>query len=444
MSVGERGQPTFAEASRFFAWLGCVNFGGPAAQIPLLHQELVERRRWISGSRFFHALNYCMLLPGPEAMQLATYVGWLLHGVRGGVIAGTFFVLPGALLIWLLAIVYVNAGDLAWVQGAFRGLGPAVVAIVAVAGVRLVRKTLRHGLQWALAVGAFGAIAGLHLPFPVIVLGAAAVGLLAARTGRPLAVGRHGPEDGGAGPEIAAPLAARSLRVLVAHVALWAAPLAALALTPGCERFLQVGLFFSLAAVVTFGGAYAVLAFLAQVAVERYAWLSAHDMTVSLGLAESTPGPLILVVEFVGFLAGHGAPPPGWSALGAASFAAALTLWVTFVPCFLWILLGAPYIERLRGRAWLDSMLGAVSAAVVGVVAHLAVFLGLRVLFADVAKVAVGPLLLPWPRWSTLDGLALAVLCAGVLLLVRWRCNVLVLVLAAATLGAALRGLGLG
>ena len=435
-------RPTLLEAVRFWAWLGCVNFGGPAAQIPLLHQELVERRRWVSSPRFFHALNYCMLLPGPEAMQLATYVGWLLHGTWGGIVAGTLFVLPGAVLIWLLAVAYVSAADLLWVQGAFHGLGPAVVAIVLVAGQRLVKKTLRRRLQWCIAVGAFLAIEVLQWSFPGVVLAAAVVGLLAARGGHPLAVATHGEVVGDAGPPAAAPCAARSLRVLGAHLAMWAIPIGVLALMPGCERFVQVGLFFSLAAVVTFGGAYAVLAFLAQVAVERHGWLTAHDMTVSLGLAESTPGPLILVVEFVGFLAGHGAPPPGWSPLGAATFAAALTLWVTFVPCFLWILLGAPYIERLRGRRVLDSMLGAVTAAVVGVVAHLAVFLGLRVLFGAVESVQLGALALPWPRWSTLDGVGLAMVVVGVLGITRGKCGVLPLVLGAAGIGAGLRVLG--
>lgn len=311
-----------------------------------------------------------------------------------------------------------------------------------VAGRRLVVKTLRRRLSWSIAVGAFLGIEVLRWSFPVVVLAAAAVGLLATRLGHPLVAAVHGDVVADAAAPVAAPRGSRSLRVLGAHLALWAIPIGVLALLPGCERFVQVGLFFSLAAVVTFGGAYAVLAFLAQVAVERHGWLTAHDMTVSLGLAESTPGPLILVVEFVGFLAGHGAPPPGWSPMGAATFAAALTLWVTFVPCFLWILLGAPYLERLRGRRVLDSMLGAVTAAVVGVVAHLALFLGLRVLFGTVESLPVGPFEVPWPRWSTLDGVGLAMVAVGAVGITRGGWGVLPLVSGAAAVGAGLRVLG--
>jgi chromate transporter len=429
-------KPTFGEAAKFWFLLGWINFGGPAGQIALMHEELVEKRRWIDSSRFFHALNYCMLLPGPEATQLATYVGWLLHGWRGGVVAGVFFILPGAALILALSFAYCTWGEVSGIRGLFYGLGPAVIAVVAAAVIRIGRNNLGNPALALLAAAAFVAIFFFQAPFPAVVLGAALVGLAGFRV-RPdwfRPTGRAA--DDAVDPSRPTPSAARTLGVVLVHVVLWAAPIVALGLTRGWrDPFVTLSLFFSAAAMVTFGGAYAVLSYVAQAAVVTYGWLKPHDMTVGMGLAESTPGPLILVLQFVGYLAGWNHPPAGWSPLGSALLAAFLVLWTTFVPCFLWILAGAPYVERLRGRPAPAAALTAVTAAVVGVILNLALWLALRVLFREVQVRRLGPITLNLPSGSTLDLFALLLSVVGFVALLRFKVPLLAVVLASAAAG---------
>ncbi len=406
--------PTFAEALRVWARIGCLSFGGPAAQIALMHREVVEGRRWVGEARFLHALNFCMLLPGPEAMQLATYLGWLMHGVKGGVAAGLLFVLPGALVMLVLSLLYATLGGVPLVAALFHGLACAVLVLVVEALVRVARRALKGRAAWVLAGAAFLALFVAHIPFPFVVLGAAVLGWLLPRH---FAASRHGGAGSGADSALDALLAAQPGRIaamagsarragLVALV-LWLWPVALLAGTGGVLA--DVAWFFSKMAVVTFGGAYAVLAYVAQEAVGHYRWLSAPEMLAGLGLAETTPGPLILVLQFVGFMA-------GWreSGLGGALAASALVLWVTFLPCFAWIFLGAPHVERLHDHPKLSGALAAVTAAVVGVIANLALWFALRVLFGSVGRIL--------PDWVTLrwDALALAVLAALLLFGLRW------------------------
>ena len=343
-----------------WAKIGLLSFGGPAGQIALMHRELVERRRWIDEARFLHALNFCMLLPGPEAMQLATYVGWLRAGWRGGVVAGGLFVLPGVVAIMALSWVYVLAGDVGWIAGAFFGLKAAVIALVAEALVRIGRRALKGWAAWAVAGAAFLALFLFAVPFPLVVLAAAAIGYLRARGAAPA-------------PVAAAP---STLRVALVWAALWLGPVAGLVLLLGRDHVLaQVAVYFSQMAVLTFGGAYAVLAWVAQAAVQNFHWLSAPQMLDGLAMAETTPGPLIMVTQFVGFMAGYGA-----GGLGLATAAALVTTWVTFAPCFLWIFALAPHAERLRGNPALAGALSAVTAAVVGVIANLALWFALHAL----------------------------------------------------------------
>jgi chromate transporter len=422
--------PTFAEAFRFWLKLGFISFGGPTGQIAIMHEELVERRRWISEARFLHALNYCMLLPGPEATQLATYIGWLLHRTWGGIVAGALFVLPSALILWLLSFVYVTWGQIPWIAAIFYGLKPAVLAIVAAAVIRIGSKALKNVVMWSIAALAFIAIHWLHIPFPAIVFGAAAVGLVGERLWREkfLVGAAHGNEpaptsvldDASESPLHTRPSLARAIKVVLVSVVLWFAPLAlvALWLGPGHTLFRE-GVFFSKAAMVTFGGAYAVLPYVSQQAVEHYGWLSAPQMLDGLGLAETTPGPLIMVLQFVGFLGAWNHPGP-LSSLCAATLGAFITTWTTFVPCFLWIFLGAPHIEQLRGNVKLTAALSAVTAAVVGVILNLAVWFGQHVLF-------------PEPR--NIDWFALVLAVIVFVGLWRWKWNVVPVVLGAGALG---------
>ncbi len=473
-----REHPSFARAVRFWLKLGFISFGGPTGQIAIMHRELVERLRWISENRFLHALNYCMILPGPEAQQLATYIGWLLHRTWGGILAGSLFVLPSVVILWLLSFVYVTYGDVAWVAAVFSGLKPAVVAIVAAAVIRIGRRALKNAAMWTLAAAAFVAIYFLHAPFPLIIVAAGLVGLTGARLapkwfavlkphGSP---GGHGGGAGGKGsgahaggaaasvqaggaaasdpaggdhaadgaerkqtaaddsvigddhesPSHVRPTLARAVRVIVVCVVLWWTPVLLVGLVLGREHALfHEGVFFSKAAMVTFGGAYAVLPYVAQQAVERYAWLSPPQMLDGLGLAETTPGPLIMVVQFVGFLGGYHHPgdlPP----LVAATLGALLTTWVTFVPCFLWILLGAPYIETMRTNRRLTAALSAVTAAVVGVVLNLAVWFGLHVLR---------------PEGAGWDAFGVVIAVAAFVVMVRWKVEVVPVIAGAAALG---------
>jgi chromate transporter len=431
-------KPSFGTAFRYWLRLGFVNFGGPAGQIALMHDDLVERRRWISHERFMHALNYCMLLPGPEAQQLAVYVGWLLHGTFGGIVAGTLFILPGAVLILGLSILYSLYGEVGWVAGIFYGLGPAVAAVVAAAVLRVGKKSLSHPFLTGLAGAAFVSIFFLSVPFPAIVAAAILIGLAGARW-RPAwfksAAREHEGGRAAESPQVR-PSLGRSARVFAAHLLLWGTPVLALGWTRGwSDNFAVLSIFFSIAAMVTFGGAYAVLAYVAQAAVFKYGWLTDREMTVGLGLAESTPGPLILTVQFVGYMAGFNHPPDGWSPVAAGVLGTALTLWVTFVPCFLWIFLGAPYIERLRGRPALDAALTAVTAAIVGVILNLAVWLALRVLFADVSVRRLGPLTLNVPAPATVDWAAVVLAAAGFVGILRFKWNMVAVVLGWAAVG---------
>jgi chromate transporter len=440
--------PTFGEASRFWIWLGFVNFGGPAGQIALMHQELVDRRRWIDEGRFLHALSYCMLLPGPEATQLATYVGWLLHRVRGGLVAGIAFVLPSFVLLLALSWLFVTHGDLRWVAGAFSGLAAAVVAIVAHAMIRLGRTTLANGLMAAVAASSFLAIFVFDVPFPVVIAAAATVGLVGGRI-RPslfeVGAGKELEERAAVSVigrlDIPTPSWRRSLVVLVVGLAVWWVPIAAVVLwRQETGTLADMGLFFSKAALVTFGGAYAVLAYVDQAAVGVFGWLRPGQMTVGLGLAESTPGPLIMVVEFVGFVGAY-QHPGGLPPLVAGVLGATVVVWATFAPCFLWVFLGAPSIERIRGNVRLASALQTVMAAVVGVIANLAVTFGVVTLFRAVRTVGVLGGELPVPVWSEVDPFAVAV--AGVVFVALWRLHwpVIPMIAASAAAGLLVKGL---
>ena len=385
---------SFSEATRTWLRVGLLSFGGPAGQIAVMHRILVDEKRWIGEERFLHALSYSMLLPGPEAQQLATYVGWLLHGIRGGLVAGILFVLPGFLAIMGLSIAYVMWQQHPLIEGLFLGLKAAVIVLVIEALWRIGKRALTSRAALWMAALAFIAIAILRLPFPLVVLGAGLWGYLRARFGwGSFAAPRAKPASGAATPppiidarppsQSRAP-GVRSLKLLALWLPLWFAPVLACAWLLGTHNtHTQLGVFFSKMAVVTFGGAYAVLTYVAQQAVERFAWVTPAQMLDGLGLAESTPGPLILVVQFVGFLAAYQAAGTEQPLL-AGVLGAVLTVWVTFVPCFLWIFLGAPYIEALRSNVALSSALAAITAAVVGVIANLALWFASHVLFARV------------------------------------------------------------
>jgi chromate transporter len=392
--------PPMGELLRVFGRIGLLSFGGPAAQIALMHRELVERRPWLSEERFLSALSFCMLLPGPEAMQLATYCGWRLRGTAGGLAAGLLFVVPGALVIFALAALYVSYGQLPVVQALFLGVKATVVVVVVEALLRVARRALKAPDRWAIAGLAFLAIYALGLPFPLIVAAAGLYGFLAAKGGA------------GAAP-VGAVSPAGTARTVALWLSIWLLPLGALWLA-GAGRLLEIGLFFAGLAVVTFGGAYAVLAWMAQAAVETQGWLTAEQMIDALGLAETTPGPLILVTQFVGFLA---ALPGGWT---AAFLGGLVTLHATFAPCFLWIFAGAPYLDWIASRPRLTGALDAITAAVVGVILNLSLWFALHVLFAEVGEWRLGPLQPAVPDPSTLDPRALALTAlAGALLL--WR-----------------------
>jgi chromate transporter len=440
--------PTFREASRFWIWLGFVNFGGPAGQIALMHQELVDRRRWIDEGRFLHALSFCMLLPGPEATQLATYVGWLLHRVRGGLVAGVAFVLPSFFLLLGLSWLFVTHGDLRWVAGAFAGLAAAVVAIVAHAMVRLGRTTLVNALMAAVAAASFVAIFLLDVPFPFVIGAAVLLGFIGGRV-RPALF------EGGAGKELEERAAAsvvggldtprptwrRSAVVLVVGLAAWWLPIVAMASWRGDAGTLtDMGWFFSKAALVTFGGAYAVLAYVDQAAVGVFGWLRPGQMAVGLGLAESTPGPLIMVVEFVGVVGAY-QDPGGLPPLVAGVLGATVAGGATFAPCFRGVFLGAPAFERIRGDVRLASALQTVTAAVVGVFASLAVTFAVVTLFRSVRTVALLGGELPVPVWSEADLFAVAV--AGIAFVGLWRLRwrVVPVIVASAAAGLVIKGL---
>ncbi|MEE9389312.1 MAG: chromate efflux transporter [Paracoccaceae bacterium] len=385
--------PTQAEATRVFARIGLLSFGGPAAQIALMHRELVEQRPWLTEAQFLNALSFCMLLPGPEAMQLATYTGWRLHGVRGGLIAGLLFVVPGALVVMALSASYALFGQVPLIEAMFLGVKAAIVIIVIEALLRVAKKALNGPAHWLIAALSFVGIFFLDLPFPLIIALAGFYGFVSSR----------GTTDTAPHPTVATPI-----RTITIWLALWWAPVLVLWAT-GATFLTQIALFFSKLAIVTFGGAYAVLAYMAQAAVSDKGWLSTPQMMDGLGLAETTPGPLILVTEFVGFMAGystHGI----W--LGFA--AALVAIWVTFAPCFLWIFTGAPYIDWVASKPRLKGALSAITAAVVGVILNLSLWFAMHVFFSNVGQTKVGPITLLTPEISSLDWHVIVLtLCAG-------------------------------
>jgi len=421
-----RPDPSIAELLAVFGRIGLISFGGPAGQIALMHKVLVEEKRWLDEERYLHALSFCMLLPGPEAMQLATYAGWTLKGWRGGVIAGLLFILPGAVVITLLSALYLKLGDVPLVAGLLFGLKAAVLALVIEALIRVSKRALKGGVAWSIAFAAFLAIALAKLPFPLVI---AAAALSGAALMRPAAVADRALAEAGGGFRAA-------LSALAIWGGLWAAPLLLLLSAGVPQVFVDEALFFSRMAVVTFGGAYAVLAYVAQQAVEAYRWLTPGEMLTGLGLAETTPGPLILVLVFVGFLGG--ARLSGWSDLAGGLAGAAVTLWFTFVPSFLFVLVGAPFVERLRRLGWLTAALAGVTAAVVGVIANLALWFGLHALFATVDAVTFGPLSLAVPDPASFDRRAGLIAAFSALALIGLRWNLFVVLALAAGAGAAL------
>ena len=438
-------------AVRAWALISLQTFGGPAGQIAVMQRTLVDERRWIGQQRFLHAMNYCMLLPGPEAQQLATYVGWLLGGVRGGLIAGGLFVLPGVVALLALSGVYVAYGETTAVTAVFAGLGPAVVAIVVQAVVRVSRRALTRPALVAIAVGAFLALALFAVPFPAVVGAAGLTGWLLGRR-RPAAPPQEAADDGP--PPLISdavlhtdrPSTRRTLRVLLVGLVLWSAPVAAVAVLTGRDGVLtQQGLFFAGTAVVTFGGAYAVLAYVAQQAVQVYGWLAPGEMVRGLALAETTPGPLIMVVQFVAFLGAY-RDPGGLDPWVAAVLGSFLVVWVTFVPSFLFVLLGAPYMERLRGNRSLSAALTGITAAVVGVIAHLGLFFAVHTLFSGTVAVDWSVLALELPDPGSPRWVAVAIAGVAAVLLCRQRWSVLRTLGVCAVLGlvAGLSGLPVG
>src|SRR5260221_437080 len=394
-----------------------------------MHAELVEKKKWISEARFLHALNYCMLLPGPEAQQLAIYVGWLLHKTWGGIVAGALFVIPSIFILWGLSYIYVTLGNLPWVAAIFYGLKPAVLAIVAAAVIRIGSRALKNEVMWTLAAAAFVAIFFFHVPFPLIIISAALIGFLGGKRKRDkfLVIRGHGKgkndsvlDDTSAVPEHAKPSWKRALRVCITWISLWWAPVLLLGFWLGPSHTLfREGVFFSTAAIVTFGGAYAVLPYVAQQAVQHYGWLSPGQMLDGLGLAETTPGPLIMVTQFVGFLGAWSNPgqlPP----IVAATLGALVTTWTTFLPCFFWIFLGGPHIEHLPGNEGLTNALFAVIAAVDGVLLNFPVWVWLHFNF---------------PAPKTLDSLALVVGAAAFIGMTRWKWDIIPVVLGAGLVG---------
>ena len=445
--------PSLREAFAVWAKVALLSFGGPAGQIAVMHRILVEEKRWLGEARFLHALNFCMLLPGPEAQQLATYTGWLMHGIRGGFIAGLLFVLPGALAIMALSIVYALYGNAGAVAALFFGLKAAVLAIVVQAVVRIGSRALRNRAMVALAAASFVAIFFFDAPFPLIVLIAAIIGFIGARAGSELfAGGGHGgaaeAETGAAtilGEHAPARGPAHRRRLFLTAallLVLWLGPVAVLwAALGGGHVFAEIAFFFSKMAVVTFGGAYAVLAWVAQAGVETYGWLQPGEMLDGLGMAETTPGPLIMVTQFVGFMAAF-REPGLLAALPAGALGGALTTWVTFAPCFLWIFLGAPFVERLRENKALAAALAAITAAVVGVILNLALWFALHTIFGTVARFEAWGLSVAVPQPESLNPWALGLSAAALIAAFGFRIGAVPLLSGAAVAGLALGAVG--
>jgi chromate transporter len=421
--------PTFAEATKVWARIGCLSFGGPAGQIALMHREIVEERKWLSEQQYLSALNFCMLLPGPEAMQLATYAGWRLHGVRGGLAAGLLFVLPGAIVVLALSMLYGAFGNLPWIEAIFFGVKAAVLAIVIEALLRVARRALKGNVDWLIAGAAFLALYCFDVPFPLIIIAAGLIGFFRNNTAN-------------IPPSTTRPGFTALFSTIGTWAAIWLVPLALIALLLGPQHVLtKIGVFFSQLAVVTFGGAYAVLSYMAQAAVEQHHWLTAPEMIDGLALAETTPGPLILVTQFVGYLAASREMGNFWGGIAGAI----ITLWMTFAPCFLWIFAGAPYIEHIAKMPRLSGALAAITAAVVGVILNLSVWFGLHVLFNKVNRME--GTFKPWlPEWQTLDWAALAISVIAALALLRLHLGIPKTLALCAALGViwklAFQGLG--
>jgi chromate transporter len=447
---------SFREAVGVWALVAALSFGGPAGQIAVMHRILVEEKRWIGEQRFLHALNYCMLLPGPEAQQLAIYVGWLMHKTKGGLVAGTLFVLPGFISMMVLSWLYAAFGHLPLIDALFFGLKAAVLAIVLEAVRRIGRRALKNGGMVAVAAASFLAIFFIGVPFPIIILSAALIGYLGERTGVRAFSGGGGGHGSGGGRQVAdsdtllgeeIPAHAKpnwrwSLRISSVFLFLWLAPLFALLVTLGPDNvFTKIGAFFSTMAVVTFGGAYAVLAYVAQQAVQHYHWLAPGEMLDGLGMAETTPGPLIIVTQFVGFL-GAFRQATGLSPIVAGTLGGILTTWVTFVPCFVWIFLGAPFIEKMGGNKVLAAALGTITAAVVGVVLNLAVWFALHTLFGHVIDTRYGPFTLEVPSWATLRLPALILTAAALVAVFRFKMGPTLVIPVCAAAGLIWRALG--
>src|SRR5438477_10774757 len=436
-------------------WLrvAALSFGGPAGQIAVMHRIIVDEKKWVGESRFLHALSYCMLLPGPEAQQLATYIGWLMHRWPGAIAAGGLFVVPGIVSIMVLSWIYAAFGQVPIVAALFFGLKAAVLAIVLFAVYRVGSRALKSGAMIAVAALAFVAIFFSHVPFPLFVLAAGVIGFVGARAGSAAFVvgGGHGPSGAAAAgesrlgedlPEHARPTIGRALRVSAIWLVLWLGPVIAILATLGLgHTFSDIGLFFSKMAVVTFGGAYAVLAYMAQQAVEHYGWLRPGEMLDGLGMAETTPGPLIMVLQFVGFMAAFRDPgtlPP----MLAGTLGGVLATWVTFTPCFLWIFLGAPFIEVLRGNKALSAALSAITAAVVGVVLNLAIWFAIHTVFRETVPIRAFPLTFDAPNVLSVDPWPLALSIAAAIAIFRFKVGMIPTLAACCVAGMILYLLG--
>ncbi|WP_165982729.1 chromate efflux transporter [Dankookia rubra] len=453
-AAGDHGV-SFREA--FWVWLrvAALSFGGPAGQIAVMHRIIVDEKRWIGEARFLHALSYCTLLPGPEAQQLAVYIGWLMHRTLGGVVAGTLFVIPGVIAIMTLSYIYAGWGQVGVIAALFFGLKAAVLAIVLQAVFRVGSRALKNRVMVGIAAAAFVAIFFFDIPFPVIVVLAGLIGYFGGRSGSPLFQGGGGHGSGNNKglaeadsllgevlPDHAAPTVGKALRAALVWLLLWLVPVAVLLATLGtASTFGQIAIFFSEMAVVTFGGAYAVLAYVAQQAVEHYGWLRPGEMLDGLGMAETTPGPLIMVTQFVGFMAAY-RDPGGLHPMLAGTLGGLLTTWVTFTPCFLWIFLGAPFIEVLRGNKALSGALTAITAAVVGVILNLAVWFALHTWFHEAHRIRAAGLSFDAPVLSSLDPWALALSAAAMLAIFRFKVGMIPTLLACSAVGIVLHLLG--
>jgi len=424
--------PSFADTTRTWARIALLSFGGPAAQIALMHRVLVDEKGWIDEQRFLHALNFCTLLPGPEAQQLATYIGWLLHGVRGGLVAGLLFILPGVVAILALSWLYVLTGNVGAVAGMLFGLKAAVLAIVLHALQRIAGRAFKSNWQRALAIAAFVLLFFLAAPFPLVVLGAGLIGWWMSR-GTPAASVTPTARVGWQ----------RTLNAALPWLAVWLIPVGGLVFFLGPDNvFSQIATFFSTAAMVTFGGAYAVLAYVGQRAVEHYGWLKPGEMLDGLGLAETTPGPLIMVLQFVGFLAAY-RDPGILNPLLAGTIGGLIATFVTFAPCFVWIFAGAPHVERLRGNPRLSGALEGITAAVVGVIASLALWFAVHALFARATRFDQGPLDFDWPVLTSINPLAALLALVAAVAIFRFKLGIATTILAAAAAGFALSAAGL-